>query len=134
MYSLLLVDHNIVECLGDTPNLTSITLDGVWQRDIYTPVPWIQPLFQALLKSDQRRDTLQRITIKLCIDHAMPLETHQWNQWIEFDKLFETLELTSLRLVKFTIEGVFVPSNVMEALSVKLPFLKGSGKLKVSVE
>jgi len=132
--------------LVHVPDLKSIRLIDVPQKDSYTPVPSILSLFKPLLSSDLARYPLQLITLDLRVEYRVTME---WDSWFAFDVLLENPKFDSLRLVDIVmkrrnpmfISAVLHKSELetagkaaVEKLRASLPFLERSGKLKITFE
>ncbi|KAE9391073.1 hypothetical protein BT96DRAFT_1024268 [Gymnopus androsaceus JB14] len=123
--------------LGHMPNLNTAELIMLATRDGSNAPSWLRSFFEPFLNSDGRRHPLQCLKIDLmCCNHVGVLETPQLDQWAAFDAVLEKPEFTLLErfLLDIRIIGRSITSDSTQLLSGKLPFLKDSGKLKVSVE
>ncbi|KAF9071888.1 hypothetical protein BDP27DRAFT_1418698 [Rhodocollybia butyracea] len=124
--------HSNIVHLGYTPDLRSLSLVNVHQTDTYTPVPWIQSLFEPLLRLNQKTYPLQSLTIHLYADHSDPLSTHQWDEWSQIDALLAAPVFFPLEAVNIIL--IYEHSIVVkEKLTERFSLLAGLGKLRVEM-
>ena len=112
-----------------------VKLVGFRRTRSFTPISWILTLFESLLRSNQSSYPLQYITIELFIIYA-DLRDPMWDHWVAFDVLLGKPEFGSLKMVHIILTTPMLSDGrvVLDILNGKLPFLKRSNKLKLSID
>ena len=100
-------------------------------------IPWIQSFFEPLLNLDGHTHPLRHFTLVMTT-HSSELDTTQWeSEWDQYavlNQLFAQPVFAPLELVTIVVKGsnrLLIPTEI---LGWKLPFLKGSPKLKVELQ
>lgn len=66
------------------------------------------------------------------VTHRVPVTTDQWSQWSLLDAITKKLELLETVQINLRISSATKPKGEKEVLEEKMPFLKGSEKLRVA--